>query len=225
MIHIIKPGFALMWSGLFYPLLALFSCSYSSKAARRLFNEASKKKYDIVVVPGVPFENGKWDRTMKGRIYWSKYLFDQGIAKNIMFSGSAVYSPYYEAKIMALYAESIGIPKSNIFIEIKAEHSTENIYYSYKKSKQLGYNTVALASDPFQTKMLSKFTRKKVSTEIDLIPMVLDTMKKMEPDMTDPVIDFNQAFDKEFISIVKRENFFKRLNGTRGLNIDAAAYK
>ena len=61
-------------------------------------------------------------------------FFDQtmGMAKNVMFSGSAVYTPYYESKIMALYAEAIGIPKERIYIETEAEHSTENIFYSYR---------------------------------------------------------------------------------------------
>jgi hypothetical protein len=141
-----------------------------------------------------------------------------------MYSGSAVYSPYYEARIMALYAEAIGIPKENIFIETRAEHSTENIYYSYKKSKKLGFNSVALASDPFQTKQLKSYVRKKVSRDIVLIPIVFDTLRKMEPEMKDPVIDYQQAFVKDFIPITKRENFWKRLRGTFGKNLDEKAY-
>ncbi len=100
----------------------------------------------------IQFENGKWDRVMMGRIYWAKFLYEKGIAKNIIFSGSAVYSPYYEAEIMRLYAIELGIPKENIFAETKAEHSTENAYYSYKYGKKLGFNKMALASDPFQSK-------------------------------------------------------------------------
>ena len=98
---------------------------------------------------------------MVWRVYWAKFLFDKGIAKNIMFSGSSVYSPYYESIIMSMYAEAIGIPKENIFIETKAEHTTENVYYSYKKALELGFKNIAVASDPFQTKMVSRFTRKK----------------------------------------------------------------
>ncbi|PWT73237.1 MAG: YdcF family protein [Bacteroidetes bacterium] len=224
MIHLIKPGFALMWSGFLYPIFAIFSCAYSSKASKRLYAEAATKKYDVIVVPGVPFEKDKWDHTMKGRIYWAKFLFDQGIAKNIMFSGSAVYTPFVEAKIMALYAEAIGIPKENVLTEEKAEHSTENIYYSYKKAKKLGFETVALASDPFQTKMLRKFTLKKVSPDIDLIPMVMDTVKKIEHLMKDPVIDAKQAYVSNFVSIAKRESFWKRLQGTMGHHINPSAY-
>jgi len=96
-------------------LILMNSCSYSSRVCRKLLNEAGHEPYDLIIVPGVPFENNQWDRTMKGRIYWSKYLFDRGIAKNIMYSGSSVYSPYYEGIIMALYAEAIGIPREHIF--------------------------------------------------------------------------------------------------------------
>src|SRR6185369_3322646 len=126
-----------------YPVLTLFGCAFSGKTSKKLFNEASRKQYDIIVVPGVPLENGKWSKTMKGRVYWSKFLYDKGIAKNIMYSGSAVYTPYYEAQVMGLYAVALGIPKENIFTETKAEHSTENIYYSYYKAKQLGFKTIA----------------------------------------------------------------------------------
>jgi uncharacterized SAM-binding protein YcdF (DUF218 family) len=200
------------------------SCSFSNKAATKLFEQYKNKSFDIIVVPGVPLENGKWSRIMKGRIYWSKYLYDHGIAKNIMYSGSSVYSPYYEGEVMALYAKALGIPAEHIFTETKAEHSTENIYYSYKKAKKLGFHTIALASDPFQSKSLKKFTRKKVDPAVAIIPMVIDTMKMIEPTMTDPEIDYQKAYNPNFISLTKREGFWKRLRGTMGKNIDTNAY-
>lgn len=209
---------------LFAIALIIQSCSFSEKTTRRLFKESAQESFDMVVVPGVPFENGQWSRTMKARVYWSKYLYERGIAKNIMYSGSSVYSPYYEAEIMSLYAQALGIPKKNIFTETKAEHSTENIYYSYRKAKLLGYDKIALASDPFQTKLLRRFTRKRVSREVKLIPMIIDTLKIMEPHMVDPTIDFEQAANKDFVSILKRESFWKRLKGTRGRSIDTTAY-
>ena len=205
--------------------LFIQSCSFSTKTTKRLLEESINETYDVIIVPGVPFENGAWSRTMKARVYWSKYLYEKGIARNIMYSGSAVYTPYYEARIMALYAQAIGIPEKHIYTETKAEHSTENIYYSYRKAKLLGFNKIALASDPFQTKLLKRFTRKKVSPDVRLIPFVIDTLKKIEPGMTDPVIDHQQAFNNEFVSIIKRENFWKRLRGTRGKNLDTSVYK
>lgn len=220
-------GFKFRTAIMFCMMQSLFiqSCSFSEKTTRRLFKESSNETYDIIIVPGVPFENGQWSRTMKARVYWSKYLYENGIARNIMFSGSAVYTPYCEAEIMALYARAIGIPADHIYTETKAEHSTENIYYSYRKARLLGFEKIALASDPFQTKLLKRFTRIKVSPDVRLIPFVIDTIKKLEPEMTDPLIDHQQAFKNDFISIMQRENFWKRLKGTRGRNLDTSAYK
>jgi len=211
--------------GFYLSLIALNACAFSSNTTTKYLKEASKEKYDLIIVPGVPFENGQWSRTMKARVYWSKYLYDKGVAKNIMYSGSSVYTPYYEAVIMSLYAQAIGIPKQHIFTETKAEHSTENIYYSYRKATLAGFQKIALASDPFQTKLLRRYIRKRVSPEVRLIPIVFDTLKMMEPQMTDPVIDPGPAFNPKFISIVKRENFWKRWKGTRGGNVDTSAYK
>ena len=198
----------------------------SNKSTKKLLKEAEENgPYDLIVVPGIPLEKEQWSRTMKARVYWSKYLFERGIAKNIMFSGGAVYTPYVEAEVMALYGEAIGIPHENIFTETKAEHSTENIYYSYQKAKKLNFNHIALATDPFQTKMLRKFVRKKVSKDIDCIPMVLDTLKTMESTMIDPTINFDTLKVKDFISLPEKQGFWKRLKGTRGLNIDKKAYE
>jgi uncharacterized SAM-binding protein YcdF (DUF218 family) len=213
-----------LFSGVLF-LIVLNSCSFSKKASRNLLEESKKTGYDIIIVPGVPLENGKWSYTMKGRVYWSKYLYDRGITKNIMYSGAAVYSPYREGEIMALYAVKIGIPVQHIFTEVLAEHSTENVYYSYKKARKLGFKKIALASDPFQTKMLKRFTRIKVSPDVGLIPFVLDTLAAMEPKMTDPDIEVQKAFESNFKPLPERENFLKRFKGTRGLDIDTTAYR
>src|SRR6185437_15788419 len=114
---------------IFCPILTLISCSFSSKATKKLYQQALEKKpYDVIIVPGVPFQNGLWDRVMKGRVYWSKYLFERGITRNIIYSGSDVYTPYVEGEIMALYAVALGIPKAHVFSETRAEHSTGNVY-------------------------------------------------------------------------------------------------
>jgi uncharacterized SAM-binding protein YcdF (DUF218 family) len=204
--------------------LSLNSCSFSSNRCKRLLKESMQEKYDIIIVPGVPFENGHWSNIMKARVCWSIFLYKKGITRNIIYSGSAVYSPYYEAEIMALYAEKLGIPKENIYTETHAEHSTENVFYSYKKARKLGFTRIAIASDPFQTKMLKRFTRKIVSEKIGLIPIVSDTLKNLISGMKDPEIEYRQAFVRNFTSLPERESFMKRLEGTWGLNIDTSAY-
>jgi len=214
-----------LWSLLIISVTVLSACAFSAKSSKRLLNDSKQDQYDVIIVPGVPFQDGKWDRTMKARVYWSKYLYDKGIAKNIIYSGSSVYTPYYEGEIMALYAEAIGIPRKHIYTEIKAEHSTENIYYSYQRARQLGFKKIALASDPFQTKMLTQYTFSKVSPEVAFLPIVFDTLKAMEPQMSDPDINYQKSYNKDFVSITKRQNFWERFQGTLGNKVDTTAYR
>ena len=176
--------------------------------------------YDALIVPGIPFENNNWNYVMKSRVLWSVYLYRQGFVKNIIYSGSAVYSPYVEAKIMALYAEKLGVPPEHIFVESTAEHSTENVYYSCLIAKKAGFKTVAVATDKFQSRTLADFLPKvKRKTDIDIksLPIQdawLDTMQA-----NDPQIDYNLAKVDSFVSIVDRESKLKRFWGTMGLNI------
>ncbi|MCV9385350.1 YdcF family protein [Reichenbachiella ulvae] len=207
-------------------LSLLTGCMIPQDRCKELLSDAMDEKYDVIVVPGVPYEDGDWSQIMKGRVYWSKYLYDQGVTKNIMYSGSAVYSPYYEAKIMAMYAQELGIPDSVIYTEIRAEHSTENIYYGYKKAQNLGFKKVALATDPFQASMLEDFIKEKISNEVGIIPFVIDTMTTLNTDSLQLSITDRDslAYDQDFVSIEDRESWWKRINGTRGKNIKKNFY-
>ncbi len=204
--------------------LILHACSFSEKTSQQYYQKASTKSYDIIAVPGIPFTETGWDSTMKARVYWAKHLYDKGIAKNIMFSGSSVSTPYFEGQIMAMYAIALGIPKEHVFSETKAQHSTENLYYVYLKSKKMGFTSIALATDPYQAKQLRKFALKRIGEETGLIPIVFDTLKKMQTFMINPKIDYQKAYDSNFVSLKSKESFWKRLRGTMGKNIDYNAY-
>lgn len=208
-------------------LISFSACSFSDRGQQRMYKRwGVNRTYDMIIVPGIPLEDSlQWSRIMRGRVYWAKFLYDKGIAKNIMFSGAAVHTPYYEGTIMALYARAIGIPQANIYTELKAEHSTENLYYSYKKSKKLGFNSIALASDPYQSKQLRSFAHLRLSRNIGILPFVVDTLKLIEPLMVNPVIDHEQAFKKDFVPLEKRESRWKRIKGTIGWNRDRKAYE
>lgn len=201
-------------------VLVLTGCTISNPL--RYYNAAYEKRpYDAVIVPGTPFLNGKWDRTTQGRMLWAKHLFDRGVAKNIICSGSAVYSPYQEGEIMRLYAVALGIPASNVFAETQAEHSTENLFYGYKLGRSKGFEKMALASDIFQSKLLKRFNRKmrrRIDARMDVIPMVVDTVATL--DQSTPPIDPSPAYVEGFVSIVDRESKWKRFMGTLGKHVE-----
>jgi vancomycin permeability regulator SanA len=139
--------------------LVLTHCSFS-RYAEKSFEKARKEKpFDVVIVPGVPYDTTS-DFVMKMRVYWAKYLYDSGFTHNVIFSGSAVYNPYAEGVIMKIMADSLGIPSDHTFSETSAEHSTENVYYSWKMAKEMGFSKIALATDPYQAGLLRSFSRK-----------------------------------------------------------------
>lgn len=211
------------------PLFALvvFSLSFESCNMARMTDKSSLKAlkkaeaaapYDVVIVPGVPFGDSSTSLVMKMRLVWAKHLYDHGIAKNIIFSGSSVYSPYVEGKYMKIYADSMGIPSEHTFAETRAEHSTENVYYSWRMARKLGFRRIALATDPFQSLMLKGFIRKHCP-DIERIPAVFAIIEKEVKDTNLPKIDPRGAYVDEFVSIKEREGFWERFRGTRGQKI------
>jgi uncharacterized SAM-binding protein YcdF (DUF218 family) len=169
----------------------------------QLLSEAIKAKpYDAIIVPGIPCDGGKWGFIMKWRVYWSVLLYKNGITRNIIYSGSAVYTPYTEAVIMALYAEKLGVPKENIFVETKAEHTTENLFYSWELAQKMGFKKIAFATDPFQSLKIEPYIQ-QFDIDVDLIPSVIGIMRHIQPQEIE--IESYKAYKTDFISIRERE--------------------
>jgi uncharacterized SAM-binding protein YcdF (DUF218 family) len=197
------------------------NCSLFVPSSGKLYKRALKKhpQYDAVIVPGVPFYPPDWDKPMLMRVVWAVHLYKRGITKNIIMSGSAVYTPYVEAKIMKQYAMVLGVPEDHIFVEDKAEHSTENVWYGFKLAKKLGFEKVALCSDPFQTRLLHRFGKKRTKG-LEFLPTLFDTLKTLSH--ATPVIEYKhlKLDTATFIPLPQRESKWKRLKGTWGKSID-----
>ncbi len=185
------------------------------RSAAKAFTKGAKEApYDAVIVPGFPFNGEKWDMVHQLRVHWAYYLYSKGYTKNVIFSGGAVATPYIESQVMANYAEALGIPREHLFTEEKAQHSTENVYYSYRLAKDLGFSKIALSTDPIQTSYMRKFI-KKFELPIGLLPTVIDTVKTLN--VYEPKADHSNAMVKEgFVKLSDKEGFFKRFRGTMG---------
>ncbi len=196
--------------------LLLTHCSFSHYARKSYENAAAEKPYDVIIVPGVPYEKGDPSSVMKMRVLWAKHLYDSGYTRNIIFSGSAVYSPYVEGIVMKIMADSLGITPEHTFSETKAEHSTENIYYSWKMAREKGFQKIALATDPFQSRMLKSFIA-RYCPGVQSVPVVFDIVSF--DDNALPLIEPRSAFREDFVSITEREGFWERFRGTMGKRI------
>lgn len=172
--------------------------------------------FDAIIVPGVPYDTA-WSQVMKMRVLWSVDLYKKGITEKVIYSGSAVYSPYVEAEIMALYAQKLGVNPNDIIIENRAEHSTENLWYGYHLALEHGLENIALATDPFQNAMLKSFANRK-DIPMDYIPVIIDQLKPIFEN-TSVSIDPESAFVEDFVALPDRESRTKRWMGTLGFNI------
>lgn len=191
-------------------------CSYDkSKKESNDLNDKLANPYDVIIVPGVPYQDPSLKMVLKARMLWAKFLFEKGFTKNIIFSGAAVYTPYIEGKMMKIYADSLGIPCENTFAEEEAEHSTENIFYSVKMARELGFKRIALATDPYQAILLKSYIKKKFP-DVELITICYKNIN-MKSEL--PEIDAEPAYADLFVSLSERENKIKRFKGTMGKNI------
>lgn len=154
--------------------------------------------FDAIFVPGCPYTKPEYEGLLLARVYWAKYIWEQGMTKRILFSGSSVYTPYVEAKIMREIAICAGIDSNVIRIETEAEHSSENLYYCYKMAQDSGWKNVALATDIFQMGLLSSYID-ALEYDIKLIPMDWDQLGMIE--RYDMDIDATKAFVPNFIPI------------------------
>jgi uncharacterized SAM-binding protein YcdF (DUF218 family) len=193
----------------------LSDCSLFVPNSGKLYKRSLKKhpQYDAIIVPGFPFTEPEWEMQSLLRIIWSVHLYKRGITKNIIYSGAAVYTPYVEAKIMKQYAVALGVPEEHVFTEEKAEHSTENVWYSYLLAKQKGFKTIALASDPFQTRLLYRFVKRRTKG-VEFLPAILDTVRTLSH--ATPPIEYKHLKLENFVPITERQSKWQRLKGTRG---------
>jgi uncharacterized SAM-binding protein YcdF (DUF218 family) len=199
-------------------VLIFSSCALFRPSPSKLFKKAlAQKPFDVIIVPGVPYNGESMQMEMRGRVIWADYLIEKGIANYVIFSGGAVYSPYIESRVMALYAQALGTPKEKIITEEKAEHSTENIYNSYWLAKNMGFKKIAVATDPFQSSLLMGFTKRRFMLPIAHIPFVIDTLSKIHN--VSPTIDASWAKVENFKSIIETQSKRYRFRGTRGKNI------
>lgn len=193
---------------LFYLLVGVVvmvssSCSLLSYISEEQLSHGIKKgPYDAIIVPGNPFDSAQASSIFRARIHWAKKLYDDGIARNIIFSGAAVHSPYKEGLAMKIIADSLGIPSNHTFVETRAEHSTQNVDYGLLLADSLGFKKVAIATDPFQAVYVRHYLKQK-DMDIPVLPFEPEGMITLNQPL--PPVNCQSAYVHNFIPLRERE--------------------
>jgi hypothetical protein len=80
------------------------------------------------------------------RAAWAAILWQRGYAGAFITSGGAVHSRYVEADAIAAGMAALGVPADRIWLERNALHTDENMYFSLRIARALGFRHVAVAS-------------------------------------------------------------------------------
>ena len=163
----------------------------------------AKAPYDVIIVPGYPY----YDTTPKFpllacRMYWAKELFDKGITKNIIFSGGAIHTPYVEAKVMKIIADTMHIPTEHIFLEDLAPHSYQNVTYGAKLAHKLGFKKIAVATDPYQFKYMTIFL--PAAPGVGMLTFSPDSAEAKKYFQPLPYFNPREAYVKDFVPLQNR---------------------
>jgi len=123
-------------------LLLLAGC-----AAHYEVRPTAATRFDAVIIPGCPSEeDGSLSPCQMSRAAWAAILWQRGLASAFITSGAAVHSRYVEADAIAAGMVALGVPADRIWLEPHALHTDENMYFSLRIARALGFHHLAVAS-------------------------------------------------------------------------------
>jgi hypothetical protein len=189
---------------LFFAVFRYATFRFGEFATDAYVHFAKAAPYDVIIVPGSPYDSAEQNQMFRTRILWAQSLYNRGLTHHIIYSGSAAHTPYIEGVVMKIISDSLGIPSQCTFAETNALHSDENITYSYALAKKMGFKKIAAASDPFQIFFLRKHIEQNFPG-IALLPMPLDTFRKFAANGNLPSIDASVAMVENFVPLKERD--------------------
>lgn len=106
------------------------------------------QSHDVIILLGCPNNaNGAPAECQIKRADLAVQLMKAGYGSRFITSGAAVKNQYVEAETLRDLLLARGVPGDTIWLEPKAEHTDENIYYSSKIMAAQGWLTAVVVSD------------------------------------------------------------------------------
>lgn len=111
------------------------------------------KPSDTIIVLGTPAKkDGQAGPVMRMRVKKAVDLLNQGYGKQIIFSGAAAHNRFVEAKVMAEYAQSLGVAPERIVLEPEAENTYQNAFDSVALMRNHGWKSAVVVTSMAHTR-------------------------------------------------------------------------
>lgn len=110
-------------------------------------HHGSPAHFDCIIVLGSPANpDGSAGPEQRERTMEGVREFRAGVAPHMIMSGGAAHNQYPEGHIMALLAESVGVPASAIVEEDSSQNTIQNAYYSTRIMQAHGWRSAEIVS-------------------------------------------------------------------------------
>ena len=105
--------------------------------------------FDVIIVLGNPANrDGTPAPTQRSRVLEGIREYRAGVAPRLIMTGGAAHNQFVEAHVMAQFAQSQGVPPSDILEEPQALNTIQNIYYSAQIMHAHGWSSAEVVSSP-----------------------------------------------------------------------------
>lgn len=121
-------------------------------AAKTPVESTGPKSVDVMLIPGCPTTpDGALSVCQRRRVRWGAWLYNAGLTRYFIVSGSNVTTRHRESDALAAGLAALGVPAEVIVVEMHALHTDENVYYAHLLAEQMGFERMGIASDRGQT--------------------------------------------------------------------------
>lgn len=108
------------------------------------------QRFDAVIVLGTTAApDGTPSPELRERVEEGVRQYRAGAAPHLIMTGGAAHNQYAEGHVMALLAESEGVPKEAIVEEDQAQNTIQNIWYSRHIMEERGWRSAEVVSSPY----------------------------------------------------------------------------
>jgi uncharacterized SAM-binding protein YcdF (DUF218 family) len=113
-------------------------------------HDTSATHFDTIIVLGTPATpDGAPSPEQRERVLEGIREYRSGVAPHLIMTGGPAHNQFVEAHVMAQFAESQGVPASDILEEGQAQNTIQNIYYSAQIMHRQGWSSAEVVSSPY----------------------------------------------------------------------------
>jgi uncharacterized SAM-binding protein YcdF (DUF218 family) len=129
-------------------------------------NSTTANHFDTIIVLGNPANlDGTASPEQRARVLEGIREYHAGVAPRLIFTGGPAHNSYVEAHVMAQFAETQGVPASDIFEESHAQNTIQNIFYSAQIMHDHGWSSAEVVSSGYHlgrtSLILTTFNRRQ----------------------------------------------------------------